>query len=328
MQQIIKICLSLSLIILITTGFATSSKKLPQPGAAPIVRLDKIIAVVNNEIITQHELDAKISMAKRQMRLSHTPIPAAKQLHDQALNLLIMQSLQMQIAKRAGISITDSDLDSSIQSIAQRNNASITEMRKTLQAQGISYKEFRKQIKTQMLIAKVQQAAVGKQVNVSALEIKGMRGQLHNKSPLQYKLADLLVALPDSPTPQDIKTAKQKAASLLAKIKSGQSFQAVAAAYSASSSSVSGGDLGWQSAAELPDIFVAAVKNHVTRSVVGPIQAGNGFHLLKILGKRRSKSGAANDEQIRQMIWQRKFSENVAIWLQQLRSSAYIKIEH
>jgi peptidyl-prolyl cis-trans isomerase SurA len=307
---------------------ATSNKPIPKPVATPIIRIDRIIAVVNNQIITQKQLDTKIIMSKRQMHLTHTPTPPAKQLRDQALKMLIMQSLQLQIAKRAGITITDNALSDAINSIAAQNNTTLTQMRSTLNTQGISYPEFRKQIKTQMLISKVQQSAVGRQISVSKQEIQGMRKQLLHSSPVKYNLADLLVALPDNPTPQNIAAARTKAKRLLAQIKSGKSFKAVVAAQSANANATSGGELGWKSAAELPEVFVNAVKNHVTNSVVGPIQAPNGFHLLKIIGKKRDHSKTGSDEQIKQMLWQRKFAENVDIWLQQLRSSAYIKIEH
>ena len=317
--------LALQTAIAATTGGKT--KQIPSPKQTPVVSLDRIIAIVNNQVITSRQLSNAIQMAKRQMRLSNTPIPNAQQLHDQALNLLINQTLQLQLAKRAGMSVSDSELENALTAIAGRNHATLSQMRNSLASQGINYRDFREQIKRQILISKVQQGAVGSKITISPQEIKAMREQASSSRPMSYHLGDILITMPDSPTAKDIQKAHATAKALLIKLRSGQSFKAIAAAHSDASSSVTGGDLGWKTLPELPEIFANAVQHRLAGSIVGPIQAPNGLHILKIINKRQDKNKQISTDQIKQMIWQRKFSENLEIWMQQLRNNTYIKIE-
>ena len=295
-----------------------------------VITLDRIIAIVNNQVITSKQLNNAIQMAKRQMRLSNTPIPSAALMREQALKLLINQTLQLQLAKRAGMTVSDSELEAALNNIAARNHSSLSQLHTALASQGISYRDFREQIRRQILISKVQQGAVGSKITISAQEIKAMRKQMAGEQPMSYHLGDILISMPDNPTPQDIKKAKATAKSLIMKLNSGQSFKAVAAAYSASSNSVSGGDLGWKTLGEMPEVFADAVQHRLSGSVIGPVQAPNGMHILKIIGKRQQAASTANasTNQIRQIIWQRKFAENLAIWMQQIHNNTYIKIEN
>ena len=329
-KNILSLFMALLLCPTLSTLGATQKAHTPLPTPQPAkstqpIALDRMIAVVNNQIITANQLEQAVRNWRRQLRLSHTAIPSPSQLSQQALQTLITQALQLQIAEHMNITVGKQELNQALNSMAARNRTTLSGMQATLSAQGINWATFREQIRKQILINHVQQAAVGQKIKVSAQEVRSMQQRIAGQKPRSYHLSDLLITIPDNPTATQLQAAKKTAETLKTQATK-SNFAELAAAHSGGNEAVKGGDLGWKTTAELPDVFATALQNASKGDIIGPIKAPNGFHLLKIIGTRSSaKLPSAAD--VTRMIEQQKFSENVAVWLQQLRSTAYIKFE-
>ena len=252
---------------------------------ANIEPLDRVVAVINSEVITQSQLDKQIEVAKGQLQASGTPIPDEAQLQKQVLNQMIDQNIELQMAKRFGIDITETELNTTLKGIAKRNNMTLTQLRTAVTSHGVTWTDYRKQIKDQMLINEVLQRAVGSQINITPQEIKNVMDSpdFASRNVSQYHVADILIALPDEPTSQQLQQANQVAQDLIKQLNNGANFKELAAANSNSNTALSGGDLGWTSPEELPTVFASKVSTMKPGQVAGPIRTGNGLHIIKLL---------------------------------------------
>ncbi len=288
------------------------------------VALDNIVAVVNSDVITQSELDEQLAQARQRIQASHAPIPDFKKLRKQVLDQLINEKLAMQIAKRNNVVITDAQVDAAINRIATHNNLTLAQLKVALGQQGMQFSTYKKQIREQMLMSTISQHVVGGSVSVTDQEVKDFMRQ-HPNTNMQYHLADILIALSDKPTPGQTAAAQKQADSILTQARRGANFQQLAAANSTGKEAVQGGDLGWRSAAELPEIFVNDVAKMKVGDVAGPITAPNGLHLIKLLAERGSGPNLSA-MQVKQLLFQQKVDQKMQQWLQSLRATAYVKI--
>jgi len=293
--------------------------------AAPVL-LDRIVVIVNDSVITQHQINQGIAAAKQELAQSNTPIPPAKALRQQVTNNLINNELLRQLANNAGIKVSDSELNEAIANIAKHNNMTLGQLKDNIEASGLSYAQYRKQFRAQMQISKVQQAAVAAKVKVTDAEVNTFMKKYKNvRNPnAEYHLADILVELPNNPTSQQIQQTEQKAKDLVAQINQGKSFSELAAAHSSGSQALKGGDLGWRHLAEMPAIFADKVQNMKQGQVVGPLRAPNGFHIIKLINVRHSKETLTRNK-VRSLIFRRKFEQQLQIWLRQIRDEAYVQ---
>lgn len=247
--------------------------------------LDKVVAVVNNSVITASELESHIEIFKQQIAARKMPLPPENVMRKQILQHLIDEDLQLQLAKQNGISIADKELDEEISKIAVTNNITLTIMRGDIERSGMSWKAYRENIRKEILLNQLQQKAVGKEVMVSPQQVEEYlkTAQHEDKSALVYHLQNIVVPLPEEPTTDQLKKASAKVQQLLVRLKKGEDFSQVALVESSGEFALEGGDLGARHLAELPDIFAsAAVKMHAGQ-VVGPLRAANGLQLLKLI---------------------------------------------
>lgn len=247
--------------------------------------LDRIVAVINNSVITQQQLNEQIKMTQQQWQAENKPIPAPTVFRKQVLNQMIDHELQLQFASNTGLKINEAALDKTIQDIAQRNGLTLEQLREKLQQDNIPYAKYRQQIRQQLIINHLQQGEVGAKISVTDQEVKDMLTHLPKSAPqkITYHVEDLLVPFPNQPSTADIARIKEIASSLLQKAKNGASFQALIAQADKSNPPLTGGDLGWRPLNDLPDVFQTAVQNLKPSEVTGPIQAANGFHLIRLL---------------------------------------------
>lgn len=260
-----------------------------QTAASQPIPLDKVIAIVNNSVITENQLRQQLLAAQQQMRMNQTPIPNAARLREQVLDHIIENELELQIAKQMGIIVDDTEVDKAIADIAARNRITSEHLRAELQKQGIDYKHYRKEIRDQMTISQVQQKALVGKINVSETEINELAAQLAKRpTPInpatEYQVQDILVALSATPTTEEVQEKKQKAETLLAKLRKGENFQRLAAEESNGQQALQGGDLGWRKLNELPELFAQKVKTMKPGDIAGPIRASNGYHLIRLAG--------------------------------------------
>ena len=247
--------------------------------------LDRIKAVVNNHVITQQQLSEQIAFTRQQLQAENKPIPSATLLERQVLDRMIDTELQRQLAESAGMKIDEAGLDKTIASIAQRNGLTVEQLRSRLEQENIPYAKYRQKIREQLIISRLQQDEVGQKIAVSPQEITDKLTHMPkvNTEKASYHIEDLLVPLPDNPSPTALTNTKQTTLSLLQKAKTGNSFQQLVEQSKNTSLPLSGGDLGWRPLNELPDLFQASAQSLKPGEIAGPIQAENGFHLIRLI---------------------------------------------
>lgn len=252
--------------------------------AAP-VDLDRVVAIVDESIIMQSELDARMDSVKRQMG---GQIPPDGMLRPQVLERLILENIQLQMAERGGVQVTDQQLTDTVKRIAQQNGMTISEFSKALEKDGLSYKEAIEQIRTEMIISRVQKFQVNNRVQISQQDIDyflaSKAGAMATEE--EYRLQHILVSIPSQASPDQIKRARQKANNIIADIRSGKDFTQQAMANSDGRNALKGGDLGWRKQAQLPSLFSDVIDDLEVGEVSRPIKSASGFHIIQIAEKR------------------------------------------
>lgn len=271
----IKIISSLSGLFFCTTAFA-------------IQALDSIVAIVNDGVITQSQMNEKISEVKLQIRQNGSPIPDDKLLSRQVLEQMILERIQIQMAEQQGIRVDDLSLNKALQNIASRNKITLDNLRRQLEREGMSFENYREQIRHSLMIQQLQQRTVMSKVNVSDEEIELLLEQQQESAGSQdrYHLAHILITTPEAASPEDISKAYDKTETAIAHLKDGDSFHDVALRFSAGSQAINGGDLGWRDAAQLPSLFLEALKTMDKGDISPPLRSTSGFHIIKLLDKK------------------------------------------
>jgi peptidyl-prolyl cis-trans isomerase SurA len=251
--------------------------------AAP---LDKVVAIVNHDVITASELDAQVEVARQQLLARKIEEPPASVLRKQVLNHLIDEQIELQLAKNNDLSVDNAELDETISKIAASNHLSLEEMRAALEQQGTPFAKYRENIRKEMLINRVQQSAVGKEITVSMKQVNDyLKSSEHIAStPQTFHVQNIVVPLPEEPTTAQIAKAKQKAIEVIKKARAGADFSQLALSESSAHDALEGGDLGERHLAELPEIFAEQVVKMKIGDVKGPLRTGNGFQIIKLVG--------------------------------------------
>lgn len=258
--------------------------------------LDRIVAVVNKNVITQQQLSEQIEITRQQWLSENKPIPDAATFRKQVLNKMIDNELQLQLAANSGLKINEAALDKTIMGIAQRNGFTLEQLREKLQQENIPYAKYRQQIRQQLIINRLQQDEVAAKITVTDQETKDMLAHMPKSTPQKtaYHVEDLLIPFPNNPSTADISRIKAIALSLLQEAKNGSSFQKLIGQANKFNPPLTGGDLGWRPLNDLPDIFQIPVQKLKPGEVTEPIQAGNGFHLIRLLEIRGDNSTTAH----------------------------------
>jgi peptidyl-prolyl cis-trans isomerase SurA len=290
--------------------------------------LDHMVAVVNDIVITQSDLDQAMDNAKKQLATSRTPAPSYETLRKQVLNQLIDKKLQLQLANQNGIAVSEADIDKAIQRIAASNNISTAVLYQKLSQENMSVKEYRKEIHDEILLEEVQQQALGSKILVSPQEVDDFihSNTWQTNATKEYHLQDILISLPEAPTSEQIAAAKKHADDLLLQLRHGMSFRKAAASESGDANALEGGDLGWRKLPEIPSAFAQALPKVKEKDLMGPVQTPNGFHIIRIAGIRDVTAGkqTLQRKEVEELIFQRKYKQAVQTWLTKLRSEAFI----
>ncbi len=248
--------------------------------------LDKIVVVVNEDVITQIMLDNRVNDFRKQLELSQLSRIDPKTLRKQVLERMIRDTIQIQKAKQFGITVDDLMLNRMLERLAKSNNLTLDQFRDAIEAQGISYTRFREQTRNELIINQLQQRVVASKINVSDQEVKQYIEQNENSgsSNAMYHLRHILIATPETASPEDLDAAKKKAESVYKKITQGSSkFEDMAIKFSSGRNALKGGDLGKRKANELPQLFVEAVKDLQPGETSRPVKSASGFHLLQLI---------------------------------------------
>lgn len=250
--------------------------------------LDQVVAVVNESVILQSELDARINTIVGRLRSQGTSLPPRSVLEERVLEQLITESIQLQMAERAGMRISDNELNETIASIASRNNMSLAQFEDQLGQEGVSYQEAREQIRSEMLTGRVQQRQVGNRVRVTDREVanylEATEGQ--SRTNAEYELAHILIQVNDPNDEEESSAARAEIESLRQEIIDGRDFRSVAVAESDASNALEGGNMGWRAEGQLPALVADVVPRLEVGEVSAVLENSSGFHLVTVLDKR------------------------------------------
>lgn len=252
----------------------------PQP-------LDRIVAVVNKDVILQSELDAQMAQIKGRLASQGTRMPPDSVLQKQVLQRLVMQKLQLQMADRVGLQVSDDMLNQAVSGIAARNGFTLSEFPDQLKKEGINYSDYRANIRRQMTIDYLQHLVVYRRIEVSDQEVNQYLATEDADNGTQYHIRHILVALPSEPSPHDIEVKHKRAEQVLGLVKGDAGFAQTAVAYSDGQQALDGGDLGWRTRAQLPTLFTDVIDNLKPGQVSDIIRSPSGFHIIKLEDVRR-----------------------------------------
>jgi peptidyl-prolyl cis-trans isomerase SurA len=257
----------------------------------PLEPVDKIVAVVNDDVITSTELDTRLHSIKEQLKNQSSPTPPDAVLKKQVLDRMILASLQLQLADQNGIRVDDETLNRTIERIAADNKLSLTEFRSVLEKEGYDFATFREDIRREILISRVQQRQVTDRIMVTEQEIDNFLAtqRAQGNTGAEYHIAHILIAVPDASSSERIQAARQRAEDVLKKLRAGANFQETAIAVSDGQQALQGGDLGWRKAGELPTLFVDTVTHMKAGDVSDLIRSPSGFHIIKLLEQRNEQ---------------------------------------
>ena len=279
-----------SSLLVFTMSLTLTPRTMHAATAAP---LDTVVAVVGSDVITQSELDKEVDYIKAQLKHNNTPLPSNLELEHQVLDRMIDQKLELQMAEKMGITIDDATLTKTMANIAAKNQMNIDSLKQTLRKDNINYDFYRNQVREQLLIQQLLQREVAPRVYISKQDVDNILNskgfQQAQQQAVQYNIQDILIALPDEPSSEELAAANKKAANIEQKLKAGVDFKQLAAAQSNGEEALQGGDLGWRTPEQLPQVFVSAIQGLNQGDVSAPFRTGNGIHVLRLVGVKGSE---------------------------------------
>jgi peptidyl-prolyl cis-trans isomerase SurA len=260
----------------------------PPALAQRVELLDRIVAVVNADVITRLELDRENSIAQETLRRQGTPLPQRDVLEKQLLERLITKNVLMQYARQTGLRVTDAEVEAAHERIAAENKMRVADLRQAVEKSGVPFDRFREDVRGEILISKLREREVEAKISVTDTEIQNfLRTQEAQPERVdEYNLAHILVTVPEQASPEELKLRRGRAETALAQIRQGSDFRQAAASYSDAPDALQGGEMGWRPAGRLPSIFLQALKEMKVGQVSDIVRSPAGFHILRLNDKR------------------------------------------
>ncbi len=260
-------------------------------GAARSQLVDEVVAVVNTDIITRRELLDRADLVERTLQSQNRPMPARADLLGEVLEQLILERVQAQTAKESGIRVSDADVDRAVESVAQRNNLSVSQLKSKLVQSGLAYDKYREDLRQEILLARLRDREVDSKVQVFDGEIDNFLAQQGGAAASggsqEYNVAQILVPVAEDASAEQKAAARGKAEGLLKQVQGGADFAKLARDHSGAPEAAQGGELGLRPIGRLPAQFANAVVDLKPGQVVGQvIESPAGFHVLKLVDKR------------------------------------------
>lgn len=266
--------------------------------------LDKVIAVVNSDVISQYELDNYSKFALANLEAQGDLIPTKDILNEQLLSRLILDKIQLQLAEQTGIEVDSITVTEAVQHLARQKGLTLDELKSSIEQKGLPFEDYRAQVRSDLIIQRLQAREVARDVIIAKSDIENYlssaAGQDHSGT--EYRMSHILILSPEAPTPEALKQVQSKAENLVNKLQNGADFQKMAMTHSAGRQALSGGDLGWRSSGEMPTIFANYIPTMQVGDVVGPIRSSGGFHIIKLTGKRITKNEKDVETHVRQIL--------------------------
>ncbi|MTW21630.1 peptidylprolyl isomerase [Allochromatium palmeri] len=246
--------------------------------------LDAIVAVVNDNVVVQSELEREIALVIPQLNQRGTAVPPLTQLRKQVLDRLILKQLQQQRAKELGIQVDEATLEEALQGIASRNGLSLDELKVTLETGGVRFEDFREDTRSQILSSRLQSQEVVRKIQVSEPEVDRFLARESSRliEREQVRLQHILIALPENPSPAQIEQAENKAKRLVARLRGGADFAEVAVSESDGRNALEGGDLGWFEMGAVPSLVSNLAYTLAEGEISEPLRSPSGFHIIRM----------------------------------------------
>ena len=255
--------------------------------------LDGIVAIVNDDIIASSELEARLTRAQERLRQAGTAQPPPDALRRQVLERLILDRLQLQLARDSGIRVDDERLNRTVLRLAEQNDLSLRGFRDALERDGYDFAQFREEIREEIMISEVRKRQVESQISITQRDIDDYLSMIDGRGAdadrFRYRIGHILIAVPDAASSEQIDEARVRTERVLGEIRAGADFANMAVTHSDGQQALEGGDLGWRQASDLPTIFGDAIVRLHAGGVSEPIRSASGFHLVKLLDKRDSE---------------------------------------
>jgi peptidyl-prolyl cis-trans isomerase SurA len=263
--------------------------------AGATMAVDSIVAVVDEDVILRSELERAVSNIKAQYAKQSGQLPPDAILEKQVLERLIIQRLQINRAREIGIRVSDAELNQAIQSIASSNKMTLEQFQQRLKDEGLQYDDYRNNVRDELLQQRLRQSYVQSRVQVSENEVDQLVSGLQSSGP-EILLANLLVAMPESPTAEQIATAKRKIEGIRALISKGEmTFKAAAIRYSDAQNALDGGEIGWRSVNSIPPQFTAMIGEMKPGDVSQPVRGPSGYQLIQVVDVRDPKNNVVDE---------------------------------
>ncbi|MBI5331762.1 MAG: peptidylprolyl isomerase [Betaproteobacteria bacterium] len=253
--------------------------------AAPL-EVDRIVATVNNAVITRYELQQRLAQTLKQ--LEGQRLPGRKQLEQQVLERMVTEKALLQVAEDTSVRVDAAQLDRALGRIAQGNNLTLEAFRAALEKDGVPYSSFREQIRVEMVLGRLREREVENRVVITDAEIDNYLANpvAENTQQTAYNLSHIFIAIPEASSPEKLEEVRAKAEKALAELKSGADFTQVSAGYSDAQNALKGGSMGWRAEAQLPGLFASALAAMKQGEVSAVLRSPNGFHILRLNDKR------------------------------------------
>lgn len=256
--------------------------------AQRIALVDRIVAVVDKEVVTLSELRERVAETERQLRREGVPLPEPGILERQVLERLVLLKAQLQLARDSGIRVDQVQVDRALERIAENNKLALPEFRQALERDGIAFERFRDEVRDQIILTRLREREVDDKIQVSESEIDlylEERGNAPDEG-VEYHIAHVLVRVPEQASPDRVEASRARAEKVRADALAGGDFAKLAAGYSDGPDALKGGDMGWRERDRLPELFTEAVKSLAPGDVSEVLRSPAGFHVLKLLDRR------------------------------------------
>lgn len=271
----------------LAAGLVAATLALPVHAAPRAVEVDRIVAVVNSEVITALQLRARVEQAKRQLGRQGVELPPEEVLQRQLLERLIVERAQVQLAQETSLRVDDATLERAIERVAANNKLSVEQLRAALETDGVPWTRFREEIRTEILLTRLREREVDSRVVVTDAEIDNFIASNPDAfSGQEFAVSHILLRTPEGASPQQVEAVARRAEQVMARLRSGEDFARVAAEVSDAPDGLSGGALGWRSLDRLPGLFADAVRNMQPGQTSPVLRSAAGLHIVRLVDRR------------------------------------------
>jgi peptidyl-prolyl cis-trans isomerase SurA len=288
---------SLLFAALALAAVAVSAQKAPSAPPRPAA-LDRVVAVVNDEAVTQYDLEEARRIVLQQLKQQNVQQPSPDVLDKQLLERLVTERALLQYAKESGIKVDDTQVERTIQRIAEDNKITVDALRQALAKENVPYAKYRDDVRNEIIIQRLREREVENRITVSEAEVEQYLATIKAQSggEAEYRLAHILVLVPEQASSAQIEAKRRRADEALKSVSEGTDFGQVAAGFSDASDALSGGNLGWRAGARLPTVFTEVVRGMKVGEVSPVLRSAAGFHIVKLLERRSHNEPAVVDQ--------------------------------